>query len=55
MAVGYLAQPKNQRLGVGRILANSYMAGQQGAQGTYDTALKDWETQQKSMICNVKH
>lgn len=47
MAVGYLAQPKNQRLGVGRILANSYMAGQQGAQGVYQGALEDWQTAQK--------
>lgn len=47
MAVGYLAQPKNQRLGLGRILANSYMAGQQGAQGVYTSALEDWQTAQK--------
>jgi hypothetical protein len=47
MALGYLAAPKNQNLGLGRILAGSYVAGQQGAQGTYDNALNDWQTKQK--------
>lgn len=45
MALGYLAAPKHQQLGLGRILAGSYMAGQQGAQGTYDNALNNWKTQ----------
>lgn len=47
-AIGYIAQPKNQRFGsalpyIGRAL----MAGQEGAQGVYQGALKDWELQQK--------
>jgi hypothetical protein len=45
MALGYLAAPKHSQLGLGRILAGSYMAGQQGAQGTYDNALNNWKTQ----------
>ena len=47
MALGYLAAPKHSQLGLGRILAGSYMAGQQGAQGTYDNALQNWQTQTK--------
>ena len=47
MALGYLAAPKHSQLGLGRILAGSYMAGQQGAQGTYDNALNNWQTQTK--------
>jgi hypothetical protein len=45
--VGYLAMPKNQNLGLGRILAGSAQAGLQGAQGVYSNALGDYETQQK--------
>lgn len=47
-AIGYIAQPKNQRYGsalpyIGRAL----MAGQEGAQGVYQGAIKDYELQQK--------
>jgi hypothetical protein len=45
--VGYLAMPKNQNLGLGRILAGAAQAGMQGAQGVYTGALGDYETQQK--------
>jgi hypothetical protein len=45
--VGYLAMPKNQNLGLGRILAGSAQAGMQGAQGVYDTATADYMQQQK--------
>jgi hypothetical protein len=45
--VGYLAMPKNQNLGLGRILAGAAQAGMQGAQGVYSGALSDYETQQK--------
>jgi len=41
-AVGYLAAPKNQNLGLGRILAGAYQQGMQGAQGTYDKATQDY-------------
>lgn len=45
--VGYLAMPKNQNLGLGRILAGSAQAGMQGAQGVYDTATADYMQAQK--------
>lgn len=45
--LGYLAAPKNQNLGLGRIIGQSLQAGMTGAQGVYDTALNDWQTQQK--------
>lgn len=52
--VGYAAMPKNQNLGLGRILAGAAQAGMQGAQGVYDTATQDYlkaqqiaETQRK--------
>lgn len=45
--LGYLAAPKNQNLGLGRIIGQSLQAGMQGAQGVYDTALQDYMTQQK--------
>lgn len=45
--VGYAAMPKNQNLGLGRILAGAAQAGMQGAQGVYDTATKDYMTQQQ--------
>lgn len=45
--VGYAAMPKNQNLGLGRILAGAAQAGMQGAQGVYDTATQDYMTQQK--------
>lgn len=45
--IGYLATPKNQRLGLGTILGNTLMAGQQGAQGVYDQALIDYQTKAK--------
>jgi hypothetical protein len=37
----YLAQPKNQNLGLGTILGKSYLGGMQQSQGAYDTALKN--------------
>jgi hypothetical protein len=36
----YLAQPKNQNIGLGAILGKSYLGGMQQSQGTYDAALK---------------
>lgn len=47
-AIGYIAQPKNQRLGgalpyIGRAL----MAGQEGAQGVYQGAIRDYDLQQR--------
>jgi hypothetical protein len=45
--LGYLAAPKNQNLGLGRIIGQSLQAGMQGAQGVYDTATQDYMTQQK--------
>jgi hypothetical protein len=45
--IGYMAMPKNQNLGLGRILAGAAQAGQQGAQGVYTGALEDYMTQQK--------
>jgi hypothetical protein len=47
MVLGYLAAPKNQNLGLGRILGGAVQAGMQGAQGVYSGALSDYETQQK--------
>jgi hypothetical protein len=37
----YLAQPKNQNIGLPAILGKSYLGGMQQAQGTYDTATKN--------------
>ena len=34
----YLAQPKNQNIGLGAILGKSYLGGMQGAQGAYNAA-----------------
>jgi len=45
--LGYLAAPKNQNLGLGRIIGQSLQAGMQGAQGVYDTAAQDYMAQQK--------
>ena len=47
-ALGYLAQPKNQRLG-GPLpyLARAAQAGMTGAQGVYEQGLKDWQIQQQ--------
>jgi hypothetical protein len=45
--IGYLATPKNQNLGLGRILANTAQAGMQGAQGVYDSATADYLQAQK--------
>ena len=45
--VGYAAMPKNQNLGLGRILAGAAQAGMQGAQGVYDTATQDYMQAQK--------
>jgi hypothetical protein len=47
-AIGYIAQPKNQRYGSALpYLGRALMAGQQGAQGVYEGAITDWERQQK--------
>jgi hypothetical protein len=45
--LGYLAAPKNQNLGLGRIIGQSLQAGMTGAQGVYDTALQDYQTKAK--------
>jgi hypothetical protein len=45
--IGYLATPKNQNLGLGRILANTAQAGLQGAQGVYEGATADYLQGQK--------
>lgn len=45
--LGYLAAPKNQNLGLGRIIGSSLQAGMQGAQGVYDTAIQDYQTKAK--------
>jgi len=45
--LGYLAAPKNQNLGLGRILGQSLQAGMTGAQGVYDNATQDYLAQQK--------
>lgn len=37
----YLAQPKNQNIGLGAILGKSYLGGMQGAQGVYSTATEN--------------
>lgn len=45
-AIGYLAQPKNQRFGSPiPYLARAAMAGQQGAQGVYTDALRNYQSQ----------
>ena len=47
-AIGYLAQPKNQRFGSALpYVARALVAGQQGAQGVYDDALRNWQLQQR--------
>lgn len=45
--VGYAAMPKNQNLGLGRILAGTAQAGMQGAQSVYDEAAQDYLQAQK--------
>ena len=45
--IGYLATPKNQRLGLGTVIGNTLLAGQQGAQGVYDQAVLDYQTKAK--------
>jgi hypothetical protein len=45
--VGYLAMPKNQNLGLGRILAGSAQAGLEGARGVYTDATQDYMQAQK--------
>jgi hypothetical protein len=45
--IGYLAMPKNQNLGLGRILAGSAQAGLEGARGVYTGATADYLQQQK--------
>jgi hypothetical protein len=37
----YLAQPKNQNIGLGAILGKSYLGGMQGAQGVYSSAAEN--------------
>lgn len=45
-AIGYFAQPKNQRFGSALpYVARALTAGQQGAQGVYDDALRNYQTQ----------
>lgn len=45
-AIGYLAQPKNQRFGSALpYVARALVAGQQGAQGVYDDALRSYQSQ----------
>lgn len=45
-AIGYLAQPKNQRFGSPiPYLARAAMVGQQGAQGVYTDALRNYQSQ----------
>ena len=43
----YLAQPKNQNVGLGSILGKTYLGGMQGAQGAYDTASQNELTKMK--------
>lgn len=45
--VGYAAAPKNQELGLGRILASAAQQGMQGARGVYDQAGQDLFMQQR--------
>lgn len=45
--LGYLAAPKNQNLGLGRIIGQSLQAGMTGAQGVYDNAVQDYQTKAK--------
>jgi hypothetical protein len=45
--IGYLATPKNQNLGLGRILASSAQAGLEGARGVYSNAVEDYQTNAK--------
>jgi hypothetical protein len=45
--IGYAAMPKNQNLGLGRILAGAAQAGIQGAQGVYSGAIEDYQTKAK--------
>lgn len=40
--IGYAAMPKNQNLGLGRILAGAAQSGMQGAQGVYQNATQDY-------------
>lgn len=47
-AIGYIAQPKNQRYGSALpYLGRALMAGQEGAQGVYSGAIKDYQLQQQ--------
>jgi hypothetical protein len=47
-AIGYFAQPKNQRFGSALpYIARSLVAGQQGAQNVYDDALRNYQLQQR--------
>lgn len=45
--IGYAAAPKNQNLGLGRILASAAQSGIQGAQGVYQNATQDYMMQQR--------
>ena len=45
--LGYMAMPKNQNLGLGRILAGAAQSGIQGAQGVYGKAIEDYQTKAK--------
>jgi hypothetical protein len=56
----YLAQPKNQNIGLGAILGKSYLGGMQQSQGSYDAALKskldalNYQKTQKELIKHVQ-
>jgi len=52
--IGYAAMPKNQNLGLGRILAGTAQAGIHGAQNVYGQALDDFQTQQKIEDMNIQ-
>jgi hypothetical protein len=45
--IGYAAAPKNQNLGLGRILAGAAQSGIQGAQNVYQGATQDYMMQQR--------
>lgn len=47
-AIGYIAQPKNQRYGSALpYIGKALLAGQEGAQGVYQGAIKDYQLQQQ--------
>ena len=47
-AIGYIAQPKNQRYGSALpYIGKALLAGQEGAQGVYGGAIKDYQLQEQ--------